>query len=379
MGKFLNFAVLMAAFFAWGCSSGNRETQTISGSQEWELVIEDSIQVDYLGRVDGLEFKNGKGVLFNFKENKLLEFDKNGKILHAQSYPFDGPDKVFYPIQLKYTGNGKLYGASFIGWLYEFNSDLTFKREIKLPFLTEAKDGGSLIRVLDEWRDELILYYPGREGADPYDSFFFRDHYLLEKVNPETGEAEPMIRIPTTSRYSSDKYFERTWVNFGILGDTLYLTLVNEPLIHLYDLAENGKYLKTIPFNPNKFEDNREHSEPYQYISGTRMLDARIKQLFPTREGIVVTYDEGIREDIFVQNELRDPKKFPLYPQFQNQVLKIVRLDGSLSNEIIIPNHIERLVGITSLSEPFYGLRNDEWIGEEQDYITFYKLKLIRK
>ena len=375
MRNYLLLPVIL--FILLSCNQESKKSESLSN--EWELAIVDSIQVDYLGRVDGLEFKNGKGVLFNFKENKLLEFDESGKILHEQSYPFDGPDKVFYPVQLKYDGDGKLYGSSFVGWLYEFNSDLTFKREIKLPFLTEAKDGGGLRRVLEIWRDQLIMYYPGRDGTNPYDSFFFRDHFLLEMVNPRTGAAEPIIRIPSTSRYNSDKYYERPWVNFGILGDTLYFTLDNEPMIHMYDLNQNGKYLSTLNFHPSRFEDNGEHSEPYQYKSHTSMLDGRIKQLFPTTDGIVVTFEEGITEDVFLQKELKDPKNFPLYPRFQNQVLKIVQLDGSLSNEIIIPNQIDRMVGLTSLNEPFYAVRNDEWLGEEQDYITFYKLKLVRK
>jgi hypothetical protein len=372
----LLFSILLGLLAACG---KNENQELKNQSNIWDLEIIDSIQVDYLGSVEGLEFKNGKGVLFNFKENKLLEFDSSGKILHEQSYPFDGPDKVFYPVQLKYTNDGKLYGASFIGWLYEFNSDLTFNREIKLPFLTEAKDGGGSRRVLEEWSNKLILYYPGRDGANPYDPFFFRDHFLLEKVDPATGAAEPIIRVPSTSRYSSDKYYERPWVNFGILGDTLYFTLDNEPLIHLYDLNQNGKYLSTLNFQPSRFEDNGEHSEAYQYISGSIMKDGSIKQLFPTKEGIVVTFEEGITADIFAQNDLKDPNNFPLYPQFQNQILKIIQLDGTLSNEIIIPNQVDRLVGLQSLDEPFHAIRDDEWIGEEQDYITFYKLKLVRK
>lgn len=369
--------LIVLSFILYSC---NQESEKLNSlSNEWELVIEDSIQVDFMGQADGLEFKDGKGVLFNFKENKLLEFDSSGQILHEQSYPFDGPDKVFYPVQLKYAENGRLYGASFIGWLYEFNSDLTFNREIKLPFLTEAKDGGGILRSIDLWKDKLIMWYPGRDGTNPYDPFFFRDHFLLEKVDPATGAAEPIIRTPSTSRYSSDKYYERTWVNFGILGDSLYLSLTNEPMIHLYDLNQNGKYLTTLSFLPNKFEDNGEHSKEYEYISGIKMKDGRIKQLFPTPEGIVITYTEGIKEDIFIQNELKDPKNFPLYPKFENQVMKIVKTDGSLSNEIIIPNQIDRMVGLKSLDEAFYAVRNDEFVGEEQDYITFYKLKLIRK
>jgi len=375
MRNYLLLPVIL--FILFSCNQESKKSESLSN--EWELAIVDSIQVDHLGRVDGLEFNHGKGVLFNFKENKLLEFDESGKILHEQSYPFDGPDKVFYPVQLKYDGDGKLYGSSFLGWLYEFNSDLTFKREIKLPFLTEAKDGGGILRSMDLWKDKLIMWYPGRDGANPYDPFFFRDHFLLEKVDPITGSAEPIIRIPASSRYSSDNYYERTWVNFGILGDTLFLSLTNEPLIHLYDLNQKGKYLSSLNFQPSKFEDNGEHSKEYEYISGIKMKDGRIKQLFPTQKGIVITYTEGITEDIFIQNELKDPKNFPLYPKFENQVLKIVKTDGSLSNEIIIPNQIGRMIGLKSLDEPFYAVRNDEFIGEEKDFITFYKLQLKRK
>lgn len=99
--------VLMASFFVCSCVSENERIS--EDPNQLELVIEDSIKINYLGRVDGLEFKNRKGVLFNFKENKLLEFDECGKILHEQSYPFDGPEKVLYPAQLKYTEEGKLY------------------------------------------------------------------------------------------------------------------------------------------------------------------------------------------------------------------------------------------------------------------------------
>lgn len=370
------FLLLAFCFLVFSCSE---KTDSNVISNEWELMIEDSIQVDYLGIVHGAEFRDGKGIIFNLKENKLIQFDESGKILHEQAYPFDGPNKVYYPMQLNLTSEGKLYGASFIGWLYEFNSDLKFKREINLPFITEAKDGGGIRRVLDQWKDHLILYYPGRDGANPYDPFFFRDHFLLEKVDPQTGSAEPMIRIPSTSRYASDKFYERPWVNFGILGDTLYLTLDNEPLIHLYDLTDSGSYLKTIPFLPSKFEDNGEHSKAYQYISRTKMKDGSIKQIFTTRLGIVLTYTEGISEDIYVQNDLKNPKNFPLHANFENQILKVIQVDGSLSNEIIIPRSIDRILAIESLDAPFYALRNDDFIGEEQEYLTFYKLKLVQK
>jgi len=371
-----SFSILLA----FACSAPKSESENQStNSNEWELQIVDSIQVDYLGTVNGGEFRNGKGVIFDFKTNGLIEFDETGEILNQQSYPKEGPGAVLYPTSQRYSNFGKLFGMSFMSWLYEFNSDLTLKREITLPFPTESHDGSSFARTLELYKDELILWYPGRDGVNPYDPFFFRDNYLLEKVNLETGEAEPIIRIAPTSRYASDKYYERTHVSFGIVDDHLNLVLSNEPKIYIYDLSKDGEYVETLEFNPSKFLDNGEHSQEYEYISGSKMLNGRVQSFFANREGLAVIYTEGIDEDIFAQNELKDPKNFPLYPEFQRRVLKIMDTDSVWSNEIVVPNYISEFLNIESLTKPFYALRNDDYIGEEQDYLTFYKLQLVQK
>jgi hypothetical protein len=150
-------------------------------------------------------------------------------------------------------------------------------------------------------------------------------------------------------------------------------------MIHVYDIKEGGAYLYTVDFKPAKFLDNGEHQKEYQYISGRRMLDGEIRQLFVTEKGTVVYYDEGIEEDIFVQNELNLPKNFPKYKDFQKQVLKIITQDSVLSNEIIVPYRIGRIMNIEKLDKPFFALRDDDFIGEEQEYITFYKLQLVKK
>ncbi len=378
--KYIQFLAVgaIASFFA--CSSSENTKEEVSaGSNEWELQILDSIQVDYLGSVNGGEFRNGKGVIFDFKTNGLIEFDKTGKILNQHTYPKEGPGAVLYPTSQRYSDSGKLFGMSFMSWLYEFNSDLTLKREITLPFPTESHDGSSFARTLELYKDDLILWYPGRDGVNPYDPFFFRDNYLLEKVNLKTGEAEPIIRIAPTSRYASDKYYERARVIFGIVGDNLYLTLTKEPKIYSYDLSKNGAYVKTIEFNPSKFLDNGEHSKENESVSGVEMIDGRMDSFYPCEDGFAVIYTEGIEEDIFAQYELKKPENFPLYPEHQRRIIKIMNTDSVWSNEIVIPNRISHILNIESISKPFYALRNDEYIGEEQDYLTFYKLQLVHK
>ncbi|WP_026956581.1 hypothetical protein [Algoriphagus vanfongensis] len=360
------------------CSSPNSDSSK-SNSNEWELVIVDSIQVDHLGSVDGGEFRNGKGAIFDFKINSIVEFDETGKILNQQSYPHEGPGAVVYPTTLRYDESGKLFGMSFLSWLYEFNSDLTLKKQIDMPFLSISNDGMSFGRNFEPWNNHIIAWYPGRDGANQYDPFFFRDHFLLEKLNLTTGEAEPIVKLPNTSRYSTDTYYERAHLRFGIEDNILYLVLNNEPLIHSYDLSDGVRYIKTITFSPSVFYDNGEHTKAYEYISMNRMLDARISGFYPRHDGIFVTYTEGISEEIFTQNELKFPKNFPKYGEFQRHILKFMNTDSIWSNEIIIPNTIDQILNIESLAKPFYALRNDEYIGEEQDYLTFYKLKLVQK
>ncbi|MGY6521026.1 MAG: hypothetical protein ACXIUD_04815 [Mongoliitalea sp.] len=373
----VSLMLIVAVFFV--CSCAKKENDTITYSNDWELVILDSIQVDYLGTIGGADYRNGQAVIFNYKENKLIAFDSTGRILYENSFPYEGPGSLYYPSKLRLTDGGGLFSASFIGWLYELNPDLTLKQEIKLPFPTEAKDGGGFFRTLEYWNKHLISFYPGRDGANPYDPHFFRDHYLLEKINPETREATPIIKIPSISRYASDKFYERPWLQFGIQGNILELVLSNETFIHKYDLNNGGEYMSSIDFMPSKFLDNGEHSQKYQYISGTRMLDGHIKQFFVTEKGSVLIYTEGIEEDVFLQNELNIPKNFPLYKQFQRQILRLVFPNDSFSNEIVVPYRVGKILNIESVEKPFYALRDDDFIGEEQDFLTFYKLQLRRR
>ncbi|MFN3802549.1 hypothetical protein [Belliella pelovolcani] len=137
--------------------------------------------------------------------------------------------------------------------------------------------------------------------------------------------------------------------------------------------------MNTIDFQPTKFEDNGEHSEKFQYISYNRMLDGDIQQFFVTKEAAIFYYTEGIEEEVFIQHELNDPANFPKFKDCQDQILKIISPEGILSNEINVQYRIGRIMNIESVDKPFYAVRDDQYLGEEQDYITFYKVQLVRK
>ncbi|WP_339716461.1 hypothetical protein [Cyclobacterium amurskyense] len=66
--RFKYLAIFILSISQIGCSE-KKVSNLEPFSNEWELVILDSIQVDYLGTVGGGDFRQGKGVFYNFEEN----------------------------------------------------------------------------------------------------------------------------------------------------------------------------------------------------------------------------------------------------------------------------------------------------------------------
>ncbi|WP_235114370.1 hypothetical protein [Cyclobacterium qasimii] len=109
------------------------------------------------------------------------------------------------------------------------------------------------------------------------------------------------------------------------------------------------------------------------------MYEAGIRGIYSDQEHVIVSYHGGIDGDTFVNNDLMERENSPRYPEFLKNYLKIYRHGQGWSNELIIPSKIKIILNIESADKPFYALRNDDFIGEEQDYLTFYKLELMRK
>jgi hypothetical protein len=93
----------------------------------------------------------------------------------------------------------------------------------------------------------------------------------------------------------------------------------------------------------------------------------------------MVSYHGGIDGDTFVNNNLKERENFYRYPEFRKTYLKIYKNGYGWSNELIVPSKIKLILNIESVDKPFYALRDDDFLGEEQDYVTFYKLKLVNK
>ncbi len=380
--KIIYFLTLVAATFFCSCSSADKTDSKLNSlqvSNEWELQILDSIQVDYLGRIWDANFKNGFGYLKDISSNSVVKFDTTGAIVAQQTYSEDGPGAVKWFSSTAISEQDELYASTYTQKIHHFDKDLNLIEDLEMPFISESRGGRRNAKNLSFWNGKLLMWYPGRDGISPYIDHFYRDYPLLELFDPVTQTSDSLIRLPEASKFNSDLFFESPNVQFSVSDDLLYFVLSNEPLIHIYSLAEGGKWLESIDFGPSEFNLVQGQKEKVGYVSGNTMYEAAIEGVFSSDGTVIVYYSSGISEDIFKQFELKEPKNYYKYPDYRKNFIRVYNPTSGLSNEVKIPSCIDFILSIESPSKPFYALRNDEYLGEEQEYLTFYKLQLVQK
>lgn len=120
--------------------------------------------------------------------------------------------------------------------------------------------------------------------------------------------------------------------------------------------------------------------EKSEYVSFYgKIYPGGIKNLFVIPNGVVVHYNEGIEGEIYQRESLFEKENWSKLPDFDVLRLKVYLEGKGWSNEVQVPPHIKGISGIHDLDTNFYGFRHDDYLGEEQDYLTFYKMRLVRK
>jgi hypothetical protein len=144
-------------------------------------------------------------------------------------------------------------------------------------------------------------------------------------------------------------------------------------------MADSIVWKRSINMKPSEFKTMPGQKTQVTYQEKSKMYEAGINGIYSDPNHVIVTYHGGIDSDTFVTNELIERENIPRHPEFLKNYLKIYRHGHGWSNELLIPSKIKIILNIESVEKPFYALRNDDFIGEEQDYLTFYKLQLMKK
>ena len=340
----------------------------------FELEIFDSIQVNADEQLRAIDFAYDKGVAYGYQTRATIVFDSTGRILVKKSFPEEGPGSIGYIIDIRPLENGDYFVYPFGNQLTLLSEELEIKRQYNVSFPPELRGAAYFRHLVDTKDDKAYLFFPGRDGGNPYFNDFYKKHHVLEKLDLNTGDFEPFLKLPEISKYHDELTYEYPSVSMSIRGDLLYLILDTESYIHVYDLKE-GELITSLDFQPQRFLQKQGSKEEFVSSYG-EFMRGEIHSVFALSEGVAVHYREGIDQEIFQQEKLLERENWYKQPDYNTQKLKVYQNGSGWSNEIEVPAKVKAISGLSDPDKTFWGLRNDEYVDLEEEFITFYKMRL---
>lgn len=335
-----------------------------SSNTQYELVVLDTLNIPFPGDIHAGTFAHQTGLIYNYHAGEYLKFDSSGNVLAKKTIPIDGDNGLYYVNGLKIIDNGNTLAKSIRGEIGLLDEELNLIKKVSMPFPNGSLDLKRNQNAFDIYKDELLLFYPGRDNKSPYNLGYYRDNYLLEKLNPMTGEATPFLKLSPESKYQENLHFEPPTALISLSGNSLYFVFNKEPLISKYDLKNNGEWLNSIPLDAEGFVQIKGQEVPLGN-DGSVLVEGEITNLFALKNGFAVVYINGLLKDA-IQDE-----KVP------GKQLKVYDYDTGWSKPIELPFNILFLLNFAEEGQPFYGLINPGSlpVGSEQAKVLKFQIK----
>ncbi len=330
----------------------------------YEVIVLDTLSIPFEGEVHAADYEGNRGIIYNYRSGNYLAFDSTGSILVSNSLPAEGENGLFYVNGLKILPNGEVLAHSIKGEIGLLDQNLQLKEKMFMPFPNGAMDLKRNVQIMAKWQNDLLLYYPGRDNKSPYDKGYFRDNHLLEKVNMKTGETAPFLQLSPESKYQEDLHFEQPTPLISVRDNQLYLAFNKEPLVHRYDLANEGSWEASISLETPDFVQINGQSIPLGN-DGSVLAEGEITGLFAMDNGFAVSYLEGL---------LQDPKRTPT--SLPGQQLKWFRPEKGWSAPLTLPAEILFLLNFEGIENSFYAILNPSYLKGGSNDVKILKLQV---
>lgn len=229
-----------------------KQTEITSGEEKEEILIKvRDVKADRKGNIFVLD----QG------DNKIKKFSSNGSFIKSTGGKGEGPGELLNPSFLSLGENGKVYVAEIVGArLLEFNDDLNFIKQIKLPI--------SGFWDIFIYFDKFICLYVKRLEGDKYfyvfskegrqlNSFFERIH----KYAPKMKSYSALIANVSTLSY----LFGTATFKNGKIAFT-YMRPENPYTVYILDLEGNVI---------NIFQNKIKNYDPTEYYNFAKNYDPR--------------------------------------------------------------------------------------------------------
>lgn len=376
----LSFLVL----FLQGCSDRDKKMESNLG--QYQLLISDSIQVDYKGDLFLLDYdpKNKCFLGRNTGTEEILLFDRAGEIKSQFTLVNDGPNAISVARSI-----GFFY--SLVAVMDATKGLLFFSREGEIVKRMDLDPPYTFINGLKSpvhaFGNELAYIRPERGGQDYTNrAEMFESIYrspILELIDPSTGAIRNTMNFPPGTIYEDGNYYHWTFPTVVPIGREWLVYFMAEQTYHVYSKEANQlEYRQTVDL---EIEDAIKIkgvplSNMGQYYENVKNnIFGKIQNLYLLDSQIVVHYTKGMEEEkarAFPRNTTEESRAF--LHQIKNY-LAVLDLDHQMiQKDIPVPQGII-LSSVAGENGFILGLKDQDYFGVEEDMVTFFQMKLDKE
>lgn len=363
------------------------QTERESGAlhEEFEFVISDSIQVDYLGNSFVYDYDRENEVYLAWDSpNKIILFDEEGEIKSQFAFQQDGPDRVYFLFGIGFL-EGRVTVMSGQKGLTQFSENGEIYQRIAIP------DGYTFINGLSfpayKIGKEYAYVRPERGGLE-WDEFgkILTTVYqspLLEVFDPETNSIRTTMPFPPGTVYSDGNYYNWMYPTILKAGDEWLVYFMAEMKYHVYrQVGDEIEFVKSVDMEvKNSIEMPGVPMHQYELWDEkySNLVFGRIEQIFQRKNDIVLIYTKGVSEDISRNYDRENQMEYwafrnglPRYAAIFDKSHQLIKNDIELPKGLLFSN-------VLSKNGEILAKKDQDAFGVEEAFETYYKLDLNKK
>jgi hypothetical protein len=357
----------------------------MQGSTTPQIEIVDSIRVNYLGQLTIRDYSPEKNTFLaqDFSSETIIEFDGSGNILHSFVLQQDGPNRI------ESRNMGLNYFQDSLALILSQHKIVFFSRTGEVKGRIEIGENAFYINGIRGKGifplGNFIAYLRPEDFShiEDYEALF-KDVYskpLLEIFDPVSGTKKQTMEFPKSSIYNIKGYRYWTFPVINNSGEDYHLFLNGEK--QFYHYRESGSELilqgtleipieNFIQRNPVPFNQ----SETY-WEANRNIIQGSIKEVFPLDSGIVILYAKGIPEEITQRYKQDDVEEREEMIQKHNPGYLAIfdKTHQLLTWDVLAPKGLI-FTSIVNNKGEIIVLKDQEYYGLEDDFITFYRLRV---
>lgn len=397
MSKLLSGAVLITAFFVWGCGSSEEKTTGTEAATNWEFQLQDSIQLDILGTPTLADAEFGKILIWEGTGREMILLDqKTGEVITRFAKKGDSPDNFGFQVTLPgFLDDNRIAVAGMPG-IFVFDSSGQLIRKHPHP---EPQSGGANMELPGgsiQWIDfngKRQLLFRSLRIHDSYqgEKEFYTRYRAIEITDPETGTSQEYIPFRPESRFLNGLGYEMPDYEPAFVTDSkeVFLAFAGEPAIHRYEISGDSLIWKQSQ-NLDLKDFGEVTGKPLETFPSitfsVNMMAPAIRKIILWKDKVLVYYYPGLstkeREEVTsIFREGRQEEAMALRKkQLEGKSMQLLVLQKSTLEAIThidIPTTINTM-GFSHEGENFF-FEKAANPDDEEDFIRLYRFQLVEK